>query len=254
MMSTKALQYGLVILLSVHFCALMPIQSLQRRNTDTSTMATTQSPSSTTLSPESATSISTSTTSTEASTTSTAETDQADETAQAGPFQPANGCECRRKDDSQSCQSLENAIYEFYYREDKYDIPYHFFSLKELFYAALFDGKNNIDLLPTPLQGVDFDTDYERGITTSNCWYHMNNYKPIATNTSSCRWVYECTQNRLQFPSFTVEAVLTNDSSTESCSPVTMKNKRFQRTSCSHDPSLPHWLECDCEDLVVGYQ
>lgn len=238
MMSTKIILYAQLILLSsVHFCALMPIQSLQKRDADSTTQSTT--------------------------TENTMTTNQADETAQdsttteapqaLGAFQMINNCQCRREDDSQSCQSLENAISDFYRMEDKdYDTPYYFFSLKELFYAALLDGRNNFDLLPTPLHGVDFNTENEENRGIENCEYHMRNYNFITSDTSGCKWEYRCTQNRLQFPSFTVEAVLSN--SMENCTPVTMTNKKFLRTSCSHNPSLPHWLDCDCGNTVVGYK
>lgn len=241
-MSTKFIFYGLLILLSVHFSVLMPIQSLHKRDADTTTDATTQSMT---------------------TDNTTTETNQTEETAQEtdeapqeiGAFQTIDDCECRRKDDSESCQSLESAIYKFYFREDNnYDTPYQFFSLKELFFAALLDGEDNSNLQPTPLQGVDFNAGAEEDRGRTNCWFHRKNYNFITTDTSSCKWDYECTQNRLQFPSFTMEAVLSNDSSTEICSPVTMTNKKFLRTSCQHDSSLPHWLECNCGNTVVGYQ
>ena len=158
-------------------------------------------------------------------------------------------------DDSESCKTLEEAIYDLYARIDvDADMPYQFFTLKDLIYSGILMGRDDLGVDPRPLSDFTGST-RQLGDGQSRCDLLADNYKFTTRDTDNCTWSYECAQRQAQFPSFYLEAKLDSTSSTNSCTPVQqVKNRRFVRTTCQYDNTIPHWLECDCSRAVVGYR
>lgn len=168
-------------------------------------------------------------------------------------FSLTSSCQCQQRNDSQSCTSLVDAISDLYARADPdKDVPYHFFSLKDLFYSAILGGLGG-NLEPPPLNS-DLTEQPEKDLTTRRCSNLKGRYNLPTSDTENCKWIYECTQNQHQFPSFHVDAKLSNCSSTSNCAAITMKDRRFVRTTCASNNTLPHWQECDCGTVVVGFK
>lgn len=235
-MSSKILDYGLVILflmLSVKYGSLFPCTNPS--NAESQSPTTTSQPSND-------------------SNQSLSECNNTESEQEA--FHEINGCQCRWKDDSESCTSLGVAIYDLYVRiEVDADIPYQFFTLKDLFYSAILEwrGGLNGDLQPPPIDS-DFNSGNELKIAHKRCIRLAGQYNFTTSDTENCRWIYNCTQRQNQFPSFYLEAELSNSSTAGSCAPVITRNRRFMRTACASNSSLPHWLDCDCGGVVVGYK
>lgn len=171
-------------------------------------------------------------------------------------FRKIEGCQCRWRDDSESCTSLEEAIYDMYERIDPdEDTPYQFFSLKDLLYSSILAGRESLDggLQPPPIE-ADFNSESEMQISRDHCSLLAGRYNFTTRDTESCRWSFNCMQHQNEFPSFYLEAKLDSSSDAGSCAPVTTRNRRFLRTTCQNNATLPHWLDCDCGSLVIGYK
>lgn len=130
------------------------------------------------------------------------------------------------------------------------DTPYNLFSLKDLFYSGLLDYQGINYLEPLPLD-VSVDLPIEQQRAKRECELLLANFNN-AGSSGTCSWTYNCTQRSDMFPSFYVEAVLTEESE-GLCQPNRISKKRFARTTCEQDPEQPHWLECDC-DYIVGFE
>lgn len=218
MSSNKILSYSLTILLlamSVNYSLLNPI-------------TTTQPPSNATPSQSIA--------------------DQAT-TTQPPPPESRNisGCNCEWRDDSESCVSLEEAIFQhFDSMLIDQDTPYPFFTLQDLFYSAIFNTTGV--LRPDPLETSPRDLIEAR----RRCQRLVRKYNAVKSS-GSCQWSYNCTQRQDQFPSFYVEAEFV--SGTSECMAVTMKNQRFVKTPCSaSNGTQPHWLVCKCGEVITSYK
>lgn len=169
-----------------------------------------------------------------------------------------DGCRCVRKTTT-TCTSLEEALYNLYSTLDSdADTPYHFFTLRDLFYSEILDGKDSERLQAPPLSasGTYFNSEGQSELRENRCADLLERVKLPRKDTDECTWSYNCTQNQLMFPSFSVEAVITNSNNYDNgiCSKVTTENRRFLRTQCTSDPTLPHWIECECNNIVVGYK
>jgi hypothetical protein len=133
------------------------------------------------------------------------------------------------------------------------DIPHQFFTLKDLLYSGILMGREGLqsDLRPLSTRPGRV-TVAESEVGVQRCNLLEGNYHFTTQDTENCRWSYNCMQHQDQFPSFYLNANL--ETSTGNCTQVVAKNKRFVRTTCQSDSSLPHWLECECQDIVVGYK
>lgn len=237
-MPSKIIDFGLCILflmLSVKYSYLLPCAN--RTNAEIQSTATATQPSND-------------------STQSLSECNNTETRNNQEPFHEFDGCQCRWKDDSQSCASLEEAIYDMYDRLDiDEDTPYQFFSLKDLLYSSILRGREGLngDLQPPPINS-DFDSEMEKEIARNRCDSLAGRFNFTKSDTESCKWTFNCTQHQNKFPSFYLVAELNSTLSSGSCAPVTTKNRRFLRTVCNSDNTLPHWLDCDCGQLVVGYK
>lgn len=162
-------------------------------------------------------------------------------------------CTCLVRE-TDSCTSLQDAIFTMYSElSSDQDTPYSFFTLKDLYYSEILEHRGAGSLLPPPLHGIDFSSQRELRLTQKRCSDLVNRYNLPTKDTERCRWDYECTQNQLHFPSFHVEAVL-DAGSTGICTKVSMENRRFYRTKCRLDENLPHWLQCNCGSIAIGYK
>ena len=150
-----------------------------------------------------------------------------------------------------NCTTLEDAIQSMYDRIDEDgDEPYSFFTLKDLYYSGLLSTSS--DLAPPPLD-VDFTDPHEVALEERRCRYLLKNF-PRTHSDERCSWTVQCEQKQDRFPSFYVEAVLDEGLSVAECKPLNIYNKRFVRTVCEQDSSKPHWQECDCGELTIGFK
>ncbi len=162
-------------------------------------------------------------------------------------------CTCLVRE-TDSCTSLKDAIFTMYSElSSDQDTPYSFFTLKDLYYSEILDHRNVGSLLPPPLHGIDFLSQRELILTQNRCLDLTSRYNLPTKDTERCRWDYKCTQNQLHFPSFHIEAVLDTES-TGVCTKVAMENRRFYRTRCRLNENLPHWLQCNCGSIAIGYK
>ncbi len=159
-----------------------------------------------------------------------------------------SSCSCKN-DQNTTCLSLREALYEELRTQDIGDeIPYHFFSLKDLLYFDLIDIDNDTNTLS--LLKVDQKSESGMRDIADRCDSLLNNYSP--EEEGGCRWTYECEQNLDQFPSFRLKAVL--EEGTE-CKEKRAIDKRFVRTECNTDATASHWKYCTCEEpTVIGYE
>ena len=152
------------------------------------------------------------------------------------------------------CTSLGDAIFTtFSELSMDQDSPYSFFTLRDLYYSEILDNQGVGTLQPPPLKGVDYTSESEVELTQHRCMDLMARYDFPTKDSEGCKWNYECTQNQLHFPSFSIEAKL-EEGSPRMCTAISMENKRFIRTQCRLNEDLPHWLECSCERLVTGFE
>ena len=164
------------------------------------------------------------------------------------------GCTCTNTN-TDECTSLEQAIFNSQSMLDlEDDSPYNFFTLRDLYYSGLLDHRNTSSLEPSR-NGTDFNSTTESNDAEDRCDHLKHRFIFLErTNDRRCAWKYECTQNQHLFPSFHFKAVLENEGNEQICEKVIVDNvKRFVRTDCVHDKTLPHWLECKCENTVVAY-
>ena len=218
--SNKILNYGLTILLlamSVKYSLLFPI--------------------STTEPPSNASSLSQSTT-----------MQPPPPEYEEGAIRNISGCLCQWKSDSDSCVSLEEAVFANLNRlERDQDIHYPFFTLQDLFYSAIFNGSGT-RLRPDPL----VITGRDRRLGEERCLSLERKYNAVKSS-GGCQWDYSCTQKLDQFPSFSIRADLEVGGS--ECEAVKMSNTRFVKIPCSaSNNTLPHWLACECEDIITSYK
>lgn len=236
-MSSKIIDHGLVILflmLSVKYGSLFPCTNPSNTESQ-STTTTTSQPSND-------------------SNQSLSECNNTESSEEA--FRIIDDCQCRLKDDRKSCTSLKEAIYDLYERIDiEEDIPYQFFTLKDLFYSEILEWRDSLngDLQPPPIN-ADFNSGREQSIARTRCTNLAGRYNLTTSDTENCKWSYNCTQRQNQFPSFYLEAELSSTSIAGSCAPVVTRNRRFVRTICASNNTAPHWLDCDCGGVVVGYK
>lgn len=170
------------------------------------------------------------------------------------PTNDNDSCSCTQLNPG-SCTSLPDAIFTVFRRERHVDTPYHFFTLKDLFYSFLLDSRDHGPLQGLPLDGsIDPGTTSEQELTQRRCNDLITRYDLPTKDTNGCSWTYTCTQNQLHFPSFHVEAVLDSGSTGECASVRTVNDLRFKRTSCQQDPCRADWLECNCGTKVVGFR
>ena len=177
------------------------------------------------------------------------------ETASTNGTCRSQNCSCVIRNPD-SCTSLQDIIFEVYSQLSlDQDTPYHFFTIKDLYYSALLNSSGVGLLQGPPLEGVDFDSGHERDLTKDHCDNLMARFPLPTKDTNECSWSYSCSQNQLHFPSFHIKAVLDEGSRAHRCDPVRMaENRRFLRTQCRHDASKANWLECSCEHAVVGFE
>ena len=170
------------------------------------------------------------------------------------PQNPRGNCNCRQVNPG-SCTSLQDALFAEYSQEGHIDTPYHFFSLKDLYYSLLLDSRGRVPLEGIPLNGsINPESEIERTLTALRCDELIERYNLPTKDTDRCTWTYVCTQNLLHFPSFHVEAQL-DPSSTGVCNSVTTHvSKSFFRTQCQHDRCRADWLQCTCESPVIGFR
>lgn len=225
-MSSRIIDFGLIILflmLSVRFSALFPCTS---PSTVDSQPTTTSQPINESL----------------CNNTDTSE----------GAIREIGGCNCTWND-SENCTSLPQAIYDLYDSIDvNADIPYQFFTLKDLFYSAILAGGEDLRLNPPPIDANFSSRRYLLGASIE-CNRLKGRYNFPTSDTEDCKWDYNCTQKLNQFPSFYLVAELSTPN-TGSCTPIVIRNKRFVRTTCVGSNSTPHWLSCDCGEVVVGFK
>lgn len=159
------------------------------------------------------------------------------------------------KSTQQIAQVYKAAINDHYDRINiDADRPYNFFTIKDLFYAGLLDfGPNPGDLQP-PSIFANFETQVEVQREERRCRFLSENYVMAGKDTEECTWTMQCRQMQRQFPSFYMEAVLDQEPTDGTCSPQKINNDRFVSSVCEHDSSVRDWMDCRCEEVVVGYK
>ena len=163
-----------------------------------------------------------------------------------------DGCQCTVRNTS-CCTSLEDAIFRVFSTMRTFeDVPYPFFTMRDLYYSELLDNRG-VGALSPPPKGVDFDSPGEQDVVARRCGDLLDRYKMPTRDTQHCEWSYRCDQDQQLFPSFKVWAHLQD--STGNCVPVMGPDqKRFRRVPCQQDESKANWLECSCPGNVMGFR
>ena len=169
---------------------------------------------------------------------------------------PSVHVEACLRSSNDSCISLQEALVHHYDTETgqrlSSDTPYHVFSVFDLFYSGLVQGESgppatSMDLVLESVEVVDS--------ARRKCEALLRKLRLPKKDTDSCYWDYTCKYNPHYFPSFTVEARLSDTlSDLNACEAVHVRSLKFVRTECLSDPDKSHWCPCNAGYITTGYE
>jgi hypothetical protein len=161
----------------------------------------------------------------------------------------AQRCNPKMRRTNSPCKSLKEKLLEYFGRNElqlPLDTFYNSFVLADIY--SLIGGPSS--RLPVSQSTRDF------GVTTCAAIVERH-YRPRAISNGLCSWNYSCSYSPTRFPSFKVEARLSDESylTRQLCNPVRMEDVTyFEQVDCPEDPcSRENWVQRRY-DVVVGFR